>query len=136
MPRRESKPPARLSSARLSWLRKQLKAVQGDHTEAKKDRSWSAVAALRRQMQALRLELDNEVIRLEDARALAEREAAAAVELTPEERATQMAQSALKATDDELEIFVSEWLGRIKYDLRVDDAGVLKLERQGLRLIG
>ncbi len=47
-----------------------------------------------------------------------------------------MAQSALKATDDELEIFVSEWLGRIKYDLRVDAGGVLKLERQGLRLIG
>ena len=136
MPRRSSTKPARLSSARLSWLSRQLRAVKADHAEAKEDRSWSAVAALRRQMQALRLELDHETIRLDDARALAEQEAAAAVTLSPEERATQMAQSALKATDDELEIFVSEWLGRIKYDLRVDDGGVLRLERQGLRLIG
>ena len=136
MAARERTKPARLSSARLSWLRKQLRAVKTDHTEAKKDRSWSAVAALRRQMQALRLELDHETIRLDDARALADQEAASAVTLSPEERATQMAQSALKATDDELEIFVSEWLGRIKYDLRVDDGGVLRLERHGLRLIG
>lgn len=125
--RKQAQSLTRVSSARLRWLSREMKAVRDDHRGAKGAESWSAVAAFRRQLQALRLEYDQEHARLEEEQARATAQAAQARELTPEERAEELSRLVDRASDDELEVALKEWLRRRRYRFEVDEGGTLHL---------
>ena len=127
--------PAAADSGRVLWMRRKMVDLGKDIGAARKDKSWSAVASLHREQRSIRDQLD--AAKLEEAaakaRALAEE---AGREPTAEERAEQVAEAARVATVEELEVFVTEWTRRANYRLRVDDDGVLHLERvEALRLV-
>jgi hypothetical protein len=132
---RKSTKPLKTSSQRLRWLEAEMRTVTRDRDGARECQSWSAVAAHARQLQALRGEYDTEILRLEAERLAAEAAGALDRELTPQERIERLQAAAPQATDEEIEVFVAEWLLRHKLALEVDEGGVPRLVSTGLRLV-
>jgi len=128
MARRTDTTPEQVSDARIRWLRSQTRKLWRDHADARAAGSWSAVAALAREIRTLRDQLDDALLKRAAERAEAD---AAPEELSPAERRAKMAEVAEVATDDELEVFVRAWLQRHRYELRVDSGGLMHLRRQG-----
>ena len=98
-------------SARLAWLRKASRQVAADCRAARECQSWSAVAALHRQGQALRLEYDH--ARAAERNAQAEEESTAPEAMTPEEWRAHIDEDAAAASDSDLEVYVAEWADRL-----------------------
>lgn len=104
--------PAQVSHARVAWLEAEGRAVSRDIRDARGAGSWSAVAALRRQRQSLRGELDTERLRQ--------------VEPVP-------AQAATHATWETFEPAFRAWLESAPMDA-LELAGVTWLSRLGLMI--
>jgi len=133
MPRRKGHgglPPP--DPARKRWLQKAGRQVAADCRAARKCESWSAVAALHRQGQSLRLEYD--LARAAERAAVEEADEAAPEAMTPEEWGTLIDEDAAAASDDDLERYVIEWARRL--GLTFDGTtSPPTLRRVGLRLV-
>ena len=135
MGRKPDTTPEQCDVARLEWLMDQLSAVGDDRLAASEAGSHSAVSSLRREERALRDQIDLGRIQME-----AEIAAANAPEMTDAQKSERLSEMVDNASDGELEVAVSEWLKRRRYDLCVDASGSLQLvpqgdTRPGLRLV-
>ena len=126
MGRKPDTTPEQCDVVRLEWLIDQLEAVGNDRVRASEAGSHSAVASLRREERALRDQIDLGRIQME-----AEIAAANAPEMTDAQKSQRLSEMVENASDGELEVAVSEWLKRRRYDLCVDGAGALQLVPQG-----
>lgn len=121
-----SRTPLQVTDAAIAWLRGNLGTLSKDIAACRKNRSWTAVATMHRERRATRSQLD-EILRQR-----AELAHASEVEdpatLSPEAWAARVRESAVAATDDDLEVFVGEWLRRRGY-LLLSDAGALVLRK-------
>lgn len=84
MARRKNQTPPTVSESRIAYLRGKLRTVTADAALARKAKSFSALAALHRQHQSLRDQLDTELAAREKARARVEEEERIAGLSTPE----------------------------------------------------
>lgn len=112
MARREETSPAVVTKARIAWLYAEMREVKSSLSDAKGDGSHSAVAALHRQLQSLRGELDS--AKLEEARIASEsnRDIDAA-DMTDEEWLEYHAEQANRLSVPELEVYVQAWAKEI-----------------------
>lgn len=118
--------PARVSAARSDWLEREIRAVATEITGAKKAGSWSAVAALRRQRQSLRGELDTERLRAA--------EAPSPVQVSPTFETWEAFEPAFRAwletaPMDALELAGVTWLAKLGLIVSVDRDGVPAIVR-------
>lgn len=108
MGRRKNTIPNDVSDERIAWLRRALSSVAYDLGRARKSRSWSACAALHRQSQSLRGELDGALLdRARDMVASTPRD-----DLTPEEVMRAETSHAAELADVHLHVYVCEYLSR------------------------
>jgi len=123
----DEKTPTRThKESRLRWLEKQRRAVEKDLKAAREAKCWSAVQNLYREARTHRQEADEIHMSLaveDEASRKAEEK-----DLTPEQWMERNREDATAATDEALEVYVSEWLRRNRYLLTVE-AGELSLTR-------
>ena len=127
MARREDTTPGEVTTRRISWIRSQAIRLGNDLAGARDSKSWSAVAALQREIRTLRDALDTELLRRAEARA-AELKAAPTT-CTPEEWRARVLADADACSDDDLDIYGAEWLSRHGY-IAVVEAGELSVRRR------
>lgn len=120
MAARRDTTPATISASRIKWLEEEGRAVARDIREARTARSWSAVAALRRQRQSLRGELDTERLRLAT---LAQEPAPASPTCATWEEFEPRWRAWLETAPlDALELAGVTWLSRLGLFISVDTA--------------
>jgi len=108
MGKRQDTTPTKVTQARIDWLYAEMRSVKSSLRDAKNDGSHSAVAALHRQLQSLRGELDAEKLR--QAEQMAEdRDKLDAADMTPEEWIDYHAGVANQLEAPELEPYVQAW---------------------------
>jgi hypothetical protein len=130
--RRKSTVLTEVSDSRLKKLEVMLRSVRHDLGLAREAGSWSAVAALHRQIQSLQGEADAEELRRAAAADVAP--ASDASDLTPEEWAARCVEDARASSDLDLDHYMAEWCRRHKLRLVVR-AGEPVLVRDGLSLV-
>jgi len=118
MARQREDTPAAVSDERLQWLRDQADVLLEDVERAVKGSSHTAVVSLRREQRHIRNELDGEILR----RAEAEKAAGQIrpQDVTPEEWRAHIMADAAATADQDLELYVHEWLERSGLRLLVD----------------
>lgn len=124
MARREDTTPETITKARIRWLEAQQRKLSVERKEAGEAGSWSAVAALAREIRTCRDQADTERLRQAQAPAKQTRTAA---DYTAEEWANLVAEDAAQATEEDLEVYMAEWLRRKKYQI---EPGSLRLVRR------
>lgn len=112
---------SKVSDARIARLRQAIKSVATDLGQARKDRSWSAVAALHRQSQSLGAELDAALI--ERSRDTVE----PMVERTPEQVMADETRHAGELEPIHMHVYVREFLRQNRGVHLATDDGPLEL---------
>ncbi len=120
MARRKNTDPENVTADRMTWIRAQMATLGGDIAKARKAGSWQALSALRRELRALRDQLDAGVAAADERKRKAGRSADPA-DMSPDERATLNAADAAACDDCDLELYVGEWCRR--NHLRLDVVG-------------
>ena len=118
MARQKEDTPESVSDARLRWLRSQTRKLVADVKRAIEGNSHTAVVSLRREQRHIRNEMDAEILR----RAEAEKAAGQLrpQDVTPEEWRAHIRADAAATSDQDLELYVHEWLERSGLRLMVD----------------
>jgi hypothetical protein len=110
-PPEAKRPPAYGRMKRETFLRRHLKEVAEDIEEARADRKWPAVAALRRRLDLVRAALDEVLVE----KALEEEKLTATTE---EDFLDHLRETAEEMPEHHLEVFVREFLDRKHLELK------------------
>jgi hypothetical protein len=102
--------PADVSDARIAWLKAEMLRVDFSLGDAKEAGSHSAVAALHRQLQSLRGDLDAALLHRAEVDVKHETDAA---NLSPDEYRAWLQEHARSLPVHDLEVYVQAWAGAV-----------------------